>query len=94
MKKDFKNKIRPVTILIVFMTFVATSIVVSGQDQHEQQYEPPYSYRDYDWNYCLNYPDMFSIPPGNVGIGTQTPTENSKSLVLYRPQISCMQIGF
>lgn len=26
-----------------------------------------------DWNYWSNYPDMFSIPTGNVGIGTNTP---------------------
>ena len=28
-----------------------------------------------DWNYWANQPNLFSIPTGNVGIGTDTPSE-------------------
>jgi len=28
-----------------------------------------------DWNYWDNLPHMYSIPTGNVGIGTDNPTE-------------------
>jgi hypothetical protein len=31
--------------------------------------------KDFDWNHWQNKPHMFSLPPGNVGIGTPNPEE-------------------
>jgi len=75
MKNNLKNKMRPVTVFLVFMTFVAASFIVTGQTLPEQAYEPPYCTHDHDWNYWSNSPDLYTIPAGNVGIGTQNPSE-------------------
>lgn len=39
-----------------------------------QQKVKPYLMEDGDWNFWTNAPDMYTVPSGNVGIGTTTPT--------------------
>lgn len=54
--------------------------------------------RDQDWDYWTSAPDMFAIPDGNVGIGTDTPTSKltveGNTGVKIRPESSLSYYGY
>ena len=58
--------------LVVFLICATLSVQPREPEALAQQIKPlPMS--DWDWDYWTNAPDMYTLPTGNVGIGTATP---------------------
>lgn len=72
------NKTLVLSIACVFSIVVVFYSFLGAQAQPVQ----PLEMTDRDWDYQTNPPHMFSIPTGNVGIGTENPTT---ALHLYGP---------
>ena len=68
MKKNFNNKKKLLLSIGVCVMFVA--VTFSGVIAKDIKDKP-----DCDWDYWTNEPHMFSNVTGNVGIGTDNPTE-------------------
>ena len=78
MKKERNNKIRLVLGIMICALFVATalsSVATEPLDTLDPE-KVLVRLKDGDWNFWNNPPDMYTIPTGNVGIGTTSP--NSK----------------
>jgi len=83
MEKKLYGKIRlvlSITISVLFIAVVFSSTTVKSANTQEKPLKNPvglslpffrFFYRD--WNWWDNAPNMFSIPSGNVGIGTSNP---------------------
>ena len=67
MKNEISGKKRLVLTFVIFSLFIALAFSAAMGKPPKQ--------KDDDWNILTNPPHMFSIPEGNVGIGTTTPSE-------------------
>lgn len=85
MRKKYNKKIRLVLSITVCILFVIVSLSnvtgetttkINSMNQNENiEPVPLFNFRilNRDWNYWTNKPHLFSIPTGNVGIGTSSP---------------------
>ena len=77
-------------IITVVIPLVSSENIVEKSVEDEKEFDntktgrgvnpsalPPWLLKIFngDWNYWTNLPNMYSIPEGNVGIGTNTPSE-------------------
>jgi len=78
MKKKRTNNMGLVLSVAICVLFVATTF--SGATEKfdfEEEMHPStpkvVPWHDHDWDYWTNSPDMYAIPTGNIGIGTESP---------------------